>query len=109
MNLEFERVEGSRIHLRLDEGLANLAKRNRLEALTRRARKRFGDRFGLEIGMVRRGDEANTPAVQREQRLREEREQAIEGLRADPEVSILINQFDAEIVPESVVPSNHRR
>ena len=108
MNLEFVGAEGGIVNLRLDESLAHLLKPARIKALEAAASARFGPTIRLKARVSEGRADSMTPAVQRARRLEAEQQAAVEGLSNDPELSIFINQFDAELVPESVQPGTQR-
>ena len=108
MNLEFVGAEGGVVNLRLDESLAHLLKPARIKALEAAASARFGPTIRLKARVSEGRADSMTPAVQRARRLEAEQQAAVEGLSNDPELSIFINQFDAELVPESVQPGTQR-
>jgi DNA polymerase-3 subunit gamma/tau len=108
MNLEFKHADDKKIHLRLQQTLAHLMNRGRSEVLARLAGERFGAPLELRIEVHDGSSEVETPSVQRERRLQSEREAAEAGFLNDPEISTLIDQFDAELVPGSVQPAKHR-
>lgn len=108
MNLEFLAVDERTIRLRLADSLSHLLKPARMKALAAAAGRRFGDGYRLDAKLAAADGEASTPAVQRARRLEAEHAEALQGLQQDPALSAFIEQFDAEVIPETVQPAKHR-
>ncbi len=108
MNLALDEVKQKIILLGLRESLAHLYNKNRHGQLERAVQARFGEDYRLQVATRTEKNDTETPAVQRERRRQTEHAEAVEGMRNDPNVQTFINQFDAEVVPESVLPAKHR-
>ncbi len=108
MNMEFIGVDDGVITCRLDPVLAHLQKPARLKSLGEAVKARFGTAYRLQVNVEGAADEALTPAVRRARRMQAEHEAAVKGLQDDPELSVFINQFEAEVVPDTVRPGKQR-
>ncbi len=108
MNLEFIGSDEHAIQMRLKEALSHLLNANRQRTLEAAIAEAFGPGIRLAVDVSAAADDDGTPAAARQRRLKAEREAAAEGLVNDPDISTFINQFDAELVPDSVLPGTQR-
>jgi len=108
MNLAFNELRGETLVVTLDESIGHLYNKTRHDVLENAVREQLGAAYRIQVDQVRREEKADTPAVQREVRMTKEREQAFEGMRNDPDIRGFIDNFDAEVVADSVQPASHR-
>ncbi|MCZ7599677.1 MAG: hypothetical protein M5U09_20645 [Gammaproteobacteria bacterium] len=108
MNLEFIGADEHAIQMRLKEALSHLLNANRQRTLEAAIAEAFGPGIRLAVDVSAAADDDGTPAAARQRRLKAEREAAAEGPVNDPDISVFINQFDAELVPDSVLPGTQR-
>jgi DNA polymerase-3 subunit gamma/tau len=96
--------DGKRLLLHLDPAFQNLIGSKAERTLAQALRRQAGDR--LELKIEARAPQGETPA-QRAERDREQRQAgAIDALRRDPVVEALTERFEAELLEESVRPTD---
>lgn len=109
MNLGPKDWDGTTLTLTLQSSLSHLYNKSRHRTLTQTLGKQIGSRLRIDVEEIE-GEEgaAETPAQVRDRNQSEARDAAYESLMQDPHVQEIVDKFDAEVIPESVQPSEQR-
>ncbi|MEO0580431.1 MAG: DNA polymerase III subunit gamma/tau C-terminal domain-containing protein, partial [Pseudomonadota bacterium] len=103
-NCAWERCEGQRVILSLDERSTSQYTEARRKSIERALATHFDGAVSLTI---ERSAGAETPSQRDARLVGEELVAAEHAIQADPNVQALVNLFDAELVPDSVVVRRH--
>ena len=99
--------EGGRVTLQIDEGHRHLVNDNVTARLAEALSAYFGEPVGVHIEM---GEvDAETPAAAAERREAEKQAEARAAIESDPNIAALRATFGAEVIPESIRPSDQEQ
>ena len=107
MNLGFDAIDGKTLKVSLDSSISHLNSSPRVSSIEKAIAAWCGQPLSLKIDLVD-SISVSTPAEQRDQRIADEKQQALDGMMNDPVVNDFINEFGAEVVPESIEPATQR-
>jgi DNA polymerase-3 subunit gamma/tau len=109
MNLGPKSWDGTTLTLTLQSSLSHLYNKSRHQTLTQALGKQLGSRLRIDVEEIQGEEDApETPARVRDRNQSEARDAAYESLMRDPHVQEIVDKFDAEVIPESVQPSEQR-